>query len=105
MPNLGRGVNCSTCLCVILLTVNAQILEVESTSETLSYLCLSNVSPTVGQRCAYRETTLWVGSAGIRARHKQEDFLFQNVQIGSGANAASYSICAGVLPRSRESVA
>jgi hypothetical protein len=68
----------------------------------LLYLCISNVSPTVGQRSAYRETTLWVGSSGIRARYMKEDFIFQNVQIGSGLNAASYSICTGVLPRGRE---
>jgi len=102
-PTLDAGVNCSICLCVILVTVNAQILEVESTPETpFIPIHISNVSPTVGQRSAYRQTTLWVGSSGIRARNKQEDFLFQNFQIGSGSNAASYSICTGVLPRARE---
>lgn len=102
-PTLDAGVNCSICLCVLLVTVNAQILEVESTPETpFIHIYISNVNPTVGQRSAYRGPTLWVGSSGIRARHRQEDFLFQNVQIGSGANAGSYSICTVVLPRGRE---
>ena len=33
-PTLDEGVKCSTCLCVLLVTANVQILEAESTPET-----------------------------------------------------------------------